>query len=265
MSTTAIIVIAGLVVLGIIGWHLLGGQNGSTAASSAPSGDGHAVPPPSSDRDRWEGSFWDAGSARSLTKRLQLVYVDGDGNRTQREVTLKSFEPDNPRGLMIGHCSLRNATRTFRYDRISRCTDMETGEVIGNVREFLNAAYDATPVAATDRVLGKNWDLFRILYYVAKADGAMRAAEVEVIAGLFRKIAGDDSITVDAVKAAMGAVDLANVRGFTAACRKLLADDPAQFERAVEAAKGIVATQKTVHPNEVAALEIMDSILKAKA
>ena len=73
------------------------------------------------------------------------------------------------------------------------------------------------------------------------------------------------SITVDAVKAAMGAVDLANVRGFTAACRKLLADDPAQFERAVEAAKGIVATQKTVHPNEVAALEIMDSILKAKA
>lgn len=57
---------------------------------------------------------------------LQILYTDAEKNTTKRVLTLSSFGPDGIRGL----CHLRGEIRTFRYDRIKECIDLETGEVL---------------------------------------------------------------------------------------------------------------------------------------
>ena len=221
--------------------------------------------PAKTNEDQWEGSFWEAPVALSTRKSVKLHYQDATGSRTQRDVAIRSFEPDNPKGLIIGNCALRNATRTFRYDRMQRCTDLETGEIIPDLRAHLNDLHAASPAGLAGRLIDAHRDLLHVMFYVAKADGSVRAAEIEVIAQLCQEASGNTAIDADVVKQARGAIDEMNVRGFKAACKRIQTASELQYEQCFESAKKIVATQKTVHPNETAALAVMESLFKPPA
>ena len=220
-------------------------------------------PPASAEHDQWEGSFWDAPVALSTRKNVQLHYQDATGSKTQRNVAIRSFEPDNPKGLIIGNCALRNATRTFRYDRMQRCTDLETGEIIADLRTHLNELHAASPAGLAGRLIDAHRDLLHVMFYVAKADGSVRAAEIEVIAQLCQEASGNTAIDADVVKQARGSIDEMNVRGFKAACKRIQTASELQYEKCFESAQKIIATQKTVHPNETAALAVMASLFKS--
>lgn len=217
---------------------------------------------PSEDADAWEGSFWETAVALSTKKHVRLVYQDGAGATTTRDVSIRSFEPTKVNGLIIGYCFLRNATRTFRYDRIKKCIDVETGEIIGDLRIHLNEAYAASPPAMVAKLVDTHLDLLRIMFYVAKADGSVRAAEIEVIAALCQQASGNPAIDKDVVNTARGGLGEMNVRGFTSACERLQISNPKQYSLCCDAAKKVVATQKTIHPNEIAALAVMESLNK---
>lgn len=63
-----------------------------------------------------------------VSARLQIDYTDGDGQTSNRVVRLSIYDHD--RGTVNGFCETRKQTRTFRLDRISAATDMDTGEVL---------------------------------------------------------------------------------------------------------------------------------------
>jgi len=90
-----------------------------------------------SEEDEWEGSFWEVEQPHPTNARLHLRYVDGAGQQTERTVDVRQFGAFGPSCLLIGHCNLRNATRSFRTDRIQSCVDVETGEVVSDVRSYL--------------------------------------------------------------------------------------------------------------------------------
>lgn len=216
--------------------------------------------PDHNDKDNWEGSFWEVQKSHLHKKNVVISYTDGNGNQTKRSVDIRSFEPSRLNGLVIGHCQLRDETRTFRYDRISDCVDAETGEVIPDLRVALENEYSSTPAAVATSLADEFQDLLKILFYVAKADGVMRAAEVIVMVQACRNVTGNQSLDAATIKAATGQIDLMTMPGFESACRRLKTHDTQQFHAAYEAAKGIVGTQKTVHPNELAALAVMASL-----
>ena len=51
---------------------------------------------------------------------------------------------------------MRDLSRTFRYDRIKSCVDLETGEVVHDVSRYLNEIHDRSP----ERTLGILYDDF---------------------------------------------------------------------------------------------------------
>lgn len=77
-------------------------------------------------------------SAKRVRARLRLDYIDSTGERTRRDVVVHQYGRSGRTALMRGHCSLRNATRTFRVDRIQSCVDLETGEVLTDVADWLD-------------------------------------------------------------------------------------------------------------------------------
>jgi hypothetical protein len=146
---------------------------------------------PDIDKDNWEGSFWEVQDPFPVKASLRIDYEDGAGKKTERVVDVRQFGIDGYGNLLIGHCLMRNATRTFRTDRIKRCIDEETGEVVDDVFAYLRAKYESSPEHARDRLYEEEYDTLRVLLYVGKADGQLRAAEKAIIRVACRALAND--------------------------------------------------------------------------
>lgn len=70
--------------------------------------------------------------------RVAFDYVDANGARTKREVSVNSVDvmEDGTITYIHGYSKMRKAQRTFRIDRISNLVDLTTGEVFENPAHF---------------------------------------------------------------------------------------------------------------------------------
>lgn len=211
--------------------------------------------------EAWEGSFYDVVAQRSAKKTVRVVYRDGEGAISERVIDVRAFEPVGAAGLVIGRCHLRNASRTFRFDRMVQVVDDDTGEIIPNLQAALNAEWEASPEPVLDALYAQHRDLLKMLLYAAKLDGAMRAPEVRVIARHCVELTGDDRVTPGLVRDLLSAVDVPTITSFVRTYNQLRRERPADALRAAQACREIVATQKTIHPAEQAMLDALDKPL----
>jgi altronate dehydratase len=71
----------------------------------------------------------------------RLTYVDGTGRASKRDVGrpgycgLRSF---------VAHCKMRDATRTFLYERVAEAIDLDTGEILsgGELLDIVKGIHD---------------------------------------------------------------------------------------------------------------------------
>lgn len=219
---------------------------------------GYGRPPRESiDKDEWEGSFWEVAQPLPAKAKLRLKYTDGAGRKTERSVDVRQFGAIGPNTLLIGHCKMRDATRTFRTDRIESCIDEETGEVVTDVRAYLQTKYDQSPDRTKDLLLDGEYDTLRVLLYVGKADGQLRAAEKAVIRDTCVAITNDSRLADSAIDDLLANMDVPTLQAFKLAVGRLAKRDQAAQIVVMTAAGKIVATQKAVHQAEQDALDYM--------
>lgn len=214
-----------------------------------------------SGHDSWEGSFWDVPAPKFISANLHLRYRDGAGAETERNVTVRQFGPMDNAFLLIGHCHLRDETRTFRTDRILGCVDTDTGEVVENVAQFLLARYESSPEASLDQLLESDYDALRILLFVGKADGALRAPERAVILEAARGLAEDSRLSDQALDRTLRGVEVPSLQAFRLAVGRLAQRPPSHRGTILAAARAMVGTQARVHPAEQEALDYLDKRL----
>jgi len=231
----------------------------SAGAPGASEGASTATPDsaPPVDRDEWEGSFWEVQQPVPVRARLRLRYVDGAGSKTDRSVEVRQFGGLDGTTLLIGRCLLRNATRTFRTDRILECVDEETGEVISDVRSYLTRKYQGSPERSRDALLEGEYDTLRILLYVGKADGQLRAAEKAIIRDACVAIAKDSRLTPESIGELLASMQVPTLHAFKMAVGRLASRDQSSRSLVLDASRRIVGTQKTIKPAEQEALEYM--------
>ncbi len=209
------------------------------------------------EKDEWEGSFWEVTQPLPAKAKLRISYTDGASRRTERTVNVRQFGSMGPNALIIGHCNMRNATRTFRSDRIESCIDEETGEVVTDVRAFLQMKYDQSPDRTKDLLLEGEYDTLRILLYVGKADGQLRAAEKAVIRETCIAITKDSRLTDRTIEEMLVNMDVPTLQAFKLAVGRIAKRDKTAQDVVMSAAEKMVATQKTVHNAEQEALDYM--------
>ena len=214
-------------------------------------------PRESIDKDEWEGSFWEVAQPLPAKAKLRLKYTDGAGRKTERTVDVRQFGAVGPNTLLIGHCNMRDATRTFRSDRIESCIDEDTGEVVTDVRAYLQTKYDQSPDSTRDLLLEVEYDTLRVLLYVGKADGQLRAAEKAVIRDTCVAITEDSRLTDATIEDLLANMDVPTLQAFKLAVGRLAKRDQAAQVVVMTAAEKMVATQKSVHQAEQEALDYM--------
>lgn len=173
------------------------------------------------DKDAWEGAFWDAMSPLPVKATLDLSYIDGKGNRTRRTVDVREFDRGLYGGIFIGHCHLRDDTRTFRFDRIQECIDVETGEIVHDVCAFLYSKYEASPDRILDNILNIHGDMFRILLFLGKADGRLTAKERTAILEHLKATVNDERLNDKMIKKVLGSIDVPTIFAFKLCCGRL--------------------------------------------
>lgn len=203
--------------------------------------------------DASEGSIWDSNEARYTDATFAIDYVDAFGDRSSREVDVRVFSGT----LMTGYCHLRGATRSFRFDRIQRCIDTETGEEIDDTAAFLRARYDASPNKAVDQLISEEMDTILVLYYVGKADGALRAAERSIMVQACHALSGDSRIDDAMLKKMLACFDVPTLSGFDLAVTRLSRQSDDKKRRLIEYVQAMIATQKTIHAAEHEAIAII--------
>lgn len=134
---------------------------------------------------------------------------------------------------------------------------MDTGEVIDDLLAYLNAKWLALPAASLDRLVTEHADALRLMFCMAKADGAMRAAELDVMALYCRELTGDARIAGPDVRDVVQGLDLLDVPAFGVTYKKLQVFKPDAAERVAAVCRDLVATQKTIHPRERALLDML--------
>lgn len=209
------------------------------------------------DKDEWEGSFWEVAQPLPAKAKLRLKYTDGARRKTERTVDIRQFGAIGPNTLLIGHCNMRDATRTFRTDRIDSCIDEETGEVVSDVRAYLQTKYEQSPDRTKNSLLEGEYDTLRVLLYVGKADGQLRAAEKTVIRDACIAITNDARLTDGSIEDLLANMDVPTLQAFKLAVGRLAKRDEGARAVVMSAAEKMVATQKSVHQAEKEALDYM--------
>lgn len=212
---------------------------------------------PTPDHDNWEGTFWDVQSPRNIEANLGIEYSDGAGSVTRREIRLMKYGPWEGGALLWAFCRLRQANRTFRTDRIISCTDIDTGEVIDDLENWLDDKYHQSPDRAIERIIESAWDALRILYYVSKADGRLTQKERAVVRDAVRSMSNHPSIDDTRIDNMFDSIEAPSMMSFKQAFGRLISKDRQTAEDVVRWSEAMIATDKSVSAAEQEAINYL--------
>ena len=185
---------------------------------------------------------------------LTIVYCDSAGALTQRGVSVTEFDPYE----MFGFCHLRERYRTFIYERITSCVDVNTGEVISEVHKHLMDTYCKMPIYTLDQLERNDSPVLKVLLYVAKADGRMTAAERKIMNAACKVLTGDVRITEELTDKLFKAMEPPSLNAFKKAVGSLAnRGDAALTKRLWIACNTLVKTDKSISAGEQEALDYM--------
>ena len=194
-----------------------------------------------------------------ISSLFNIVYIDEKNEKTSRDVRVSYY---NGSCYLQGYCLLRDDHRTFRIDRIQECFDKDTFETVTDIPGHLRSKYENSPKRILEKLYADEKNTLKILYYVSKADGQARKEERDLLASAIGELLWPKELPLDVIDKFIDKIELPSVHGFKLAVGKLKSEKPNRLHMVSDYAKRIVATQKTVHPNEKEALEYIDKKTK---
>jgi hypothetical protein len=210
------------------------------------------------DRDHWEGRFEGASDPRPVHAVLAIVYVDGSGAATERTIDVRKYDEGLYGGCIMAFCRLREANRTFRFDRIQSAIDIETGEVLEDVRIYLRGKYEASPAGAMDQFLDQVYDAIRALFFIGKADGRLTAKEKAEILTFCHTVHGDTRIDLPTLDRTLKQMEIPTTQAYRLCCGRLAKELPEdQKPLLIATAERMIATTKTVAAAKQEALDYL--------
>lgn len=208
--------------------------------------------------DNFEGWFVEGADPHPVSANLEIGYCDAVGNETVRKIHVRQFDPGHRKGMLLAHCWLRDASRSFRVDRIKACVDTDTGEVVTNVIKHLQGRHAADPERVIEILARDYRDIVRVLGYMGMADGDFSPEERQIVAGYMVKLTRDDRIVPDMIDIAARRIGKTTLHGFKAAVGRVIKSGGVSPILLAGCCREIAEADGEVSPEEQAALDYLD-------
>lgn len=187
--------------------------------------------------------------------KIALYYKKADGKESNRIVEVVSYSKE----YIYGYCHLRNEYRTFRVDRIKEIADGETGEIIKDINSFFVKKYESSSYYKMDCLFEKYKAVFRVLFYIAKADGSYLKAEKIIVRDAIRKLTNDETLQDEVIDNMMNSLAVPTFSAFKTDVKTICKQNyPIDI---FKIALDIVNTQNQVHSKEKQAIEFLSENL----
>jgi hypothetical protein len=209
------------------------------------------------EQDAWEGTFWDAQSPTPVHSVLFIEYLDADGLRTQRTVTATHFDKEHLGGVILGHCHLRNAIRTFRTDRIRTCIDSETGHVVPDVMSYLIDSYEHSSHLSERKIRESDYDTLRVLLYLRSSEGQFGQAERDIYSDACKQISSDSRLAHETSNGLIDNLKNMTLSAFKQAVERLSAQPEATRTAVFDAVEKMVSARRVLHATEQDAIKFI--------
>ena len=188
--------------------------------------------------------------------KIALYYKRGGNfHETNRIVDVVSYSKE----YIYGYCHLRNEHRTFRVDRIKEIADGETGEIIKDINSYFIKKYESSAYYKMDCLFEKYKIVFRVLFYIAKADGSYLKAEKIIVRDAIRKLTNDETLEDEVIDNMMNSLVVPTFSAFKTDVKTICKQTyPIEI---FKIALDIVNTQIQVHSKEKQAIEFLSENL----
>ena len=110
---------------------------------------------------------------------FSMSYKDSSGALSKREIVLKSITLKDDKVYLNAFCMLRKEDRMFLTDRITRIE--YKNEVISNPIVYFRDIFMHSGGYAVYHFMQEKTDVFKLFMFLAKADGKIAKAEIDVI------------------------------------------------------------------------------------
>ena len=204
-----------------------------------------------------------------LSKKIIIHYADVDESPSEREIKVEHIYKKGSHEYIFAYCSLRGEKRTFRVDRISECYNIDTGESINNIIEYLKEVSEKQEVLRElkrkENVYFEDFtlrykELIDFLFYVAKCDGSFNKKEKEIVLSVFKKLESDNEFITDKfMERIYRKKPIPSITIFKRTVKRIMNDENVDIDL-VEVVTKMIDTQKSIHPNEQEALEYVERI-----
>lgn len=200
---------------------------------------------------------------KNLETFLRIEYADADGVITNRSISTNFYTTDSYNGGEINaFCHLRNHVRTFYFDRIRKSADgMRINKQIVDLKVYLNQLYSESPQGKADLFIDEHSGAIGALFFIAKADGAFRQKEKNII-DLMCSIWGMTDATVrEIIITQMSNWYIPSKIAYGKDLKEILEKPLLYRMRVIAAAKAMIGSDKKITDAETAALMRMQKIL----
>lgn len=176
---------------------------------------------PSEARDAFDVQPAWIGDLKPLELAADIAYTDKNGLHTRRRIVTRGYGSPYPNEgtVILAHCELRGANRTFVVSRIDEFVDAETGEVIKSVESYLDDCYAASPAGRAGDAFDRLGDELGILVFSIRAAGSITRSKRAVLSSFIDASFSDPEITELVVELARGTS--LSQRGYETALRRV--------------------------------------------
>lgn len=150
------------------------------------------------DPANWEIPFYDEKRIRKVVASLLIMY---DNNGLVEEVVhVENTDHYLEKSVFRGFCESRQVYDTFFYDFIRSCKDLDTGELVDDVQQYLFSKYELSSEKTVDLISYKYFDLLKAFYCLMSNEGLLNADGIECVRRYFCRLTGDFRLTAEQIE-----------------------------------------------------------------
>lgn len=142
------------------------------------------------EEENYNDNYWIPveSNKRKVVAHLRIKYKKTNNKINEREFDVSSFSRGDKGYHIHGYCHKRKKNITLSSLGMIEIVDIDTGEYIGNITEFLEEKYKGTPAFVEDSLFDDyGWALYPLIY-LAATSGSVVKKERNVIAKFIKSI-----------------------------------------------------------------------------
>jgi hypothetical protein len=241
----------------LLSWLLGARRSGRRPRGGQPPAEKSFAAPTSFDSGLWQPD-------RPINLLLEVDHIQLDGTTLRGQIRVKRYRLSKQGDQVIlgAHCQLLKRFLDFNSQSLQRCFDLQTGEWIDDLPDFLEASHAASQQGQLDRLYQSHQDELAVLLYVGRADGVLQRREKELIAHYLAGRFTGGALQVEEIAHDLAWKPVPNRDDFRLATKRLVLLEASLKSQIVELCRQLIEVKETLDGDEEASMAEVIALLQ---